>query len=41
MFERTSSELAPWTIVSANDKYNARLQVLETICDRLEAALDV
>ena len=40
MFERTSTEIAPWTIVSANDKYNARLHVLETICDRLEKALE-
>jgi polyphosphate:AMP phosphotransferase len=40
MFERTSSELAPWTLVSADDKYNARLKVLETVCERLERALD-
>jgi len=40
MFERTSTEIAPWTIVSANDKYNARLHVLETVCDRLEDALE-
>jgi AMP-polyphosphate phosphotransferase len=40
MFERTSTEIAPWTIVSANDKYNARLHVLETICNRLEKALE-
>jgi polyphosphate kinase 2 (PPK2 family) len=40
MFERTSTELAPWTIVAANDKYHARLTVMETICHRVERALD-
>jgi AMP-polyphosphate phosphotransferase len=39
MFERTSTEIAPWTLVAANDKRHARLLVLETICDRLEAVL--
>lgn len=39
MFERTSTEVAPWTLVPANDKRGARLMVLETFCDRVEAAL--
>lgn len=39
MIDRTSTELAPWTLVPANDKLGARLQVLETLCDRIEAAL--
>ena len=39
MFARTSTELAPWTLVAANDKRHARLVVLDTICDRLERAL--
>ncbi|PIQ26804.1 polyphosphate:AMP phosphotransferase [bacterium (Candidatus Blackallbacteria) CG17_big_fil_post_rev_8_21_14_2_50_48_46] len=39
MIDRTSTELAPWTIVEANDKYFARIKVLETICERLELAL--
>jgi polyphosphate:AMP phosphotransferase len=39
MIERTSTEFAPWTIVEANDKYHARIRVLETVADRLEDAL--
>jgi polyphosphate kinase 2 (PPK2 family) len=39
MVERTSTRLAPWTLVEANDKSFARLKVLRTIGDRLEAAL--
>ncbi len=40
MFDRTSTEIAPWTIVEANDKHYARIKVLDTLGDRLEAALD-
>ena len=39
MVDRTSTEIAPWTLVEANDKYFARIKVLKTICERLEAAL--
>lgn len=39
MIERTSTRVAPWTLVEANDKYFARIKVLETLCTRLEAAL--
>lgn len=39
MVERTSTELAPWTLVEANSKYYARIKVLKTICERLEAEL--
>lgn len=39
MVDRTSSEIAPWTLVEANDKYHARIKVLRTICERIEAAL--
>jgi polyphosphate:AMP phosphotransferase len=39
MVERTSTELAPWTLVEANSKYYARIKVLKTICERLEAVL--
>ena len=38
MVDRTSSELAPWTLVEANDKRWARIKVLRTINDALEAA---
>jgi polyphosphate:AMP phosphotransferase len=40
MIDRTSTAVAPWTLVEANDKRWARVKVLRTICDRLEAALD-
>ncbi len=39
MIDRTSTEMAPWTLVEANDKNFARVKVLRTICERLEAAL--
>ena len=39
MVERTSTAAAPWTLVEANDKRHARVKVLETCCDTLEAAL--
>jgi len=39
MVDRTSTGLAPWTLVEANDKNFARVKVLKTLCDRLEAAL--
>ncbi|MBI5775647.1 MAG: polyphosphate:AMP phosphotransferase [Verrucomicrobia bacterium] len=39
MVARTSTEFAPWTIVAGNDKKFARIQILKTICKRLEAAL--
>ena len=37
--ERTSTRVAPWTLVEANDKCFARVKVLRTLADRLEAAL--
>jgi polyphosphate kinase 2 (PPK2 family) len=39
MVERTSTDVAPWTLVEADDKYHARLKVLETLAERIEAAL--
>ncbi len=39
MVARTSTERAPWTLVAANDKRHARVQVIETFCERLERAL--
>jgi polyphosphate:AMP phosphotransferase len=38
MVERTSTEIAPWTLVAANDKRHARVMVLRTLCETLEAA---
>lgn len=39
MIERTSNDLAPWVVVPANDKFGARIAILKTICERLEASL--
>ena len=39
MVERTSTHLAPWTLVEANDKNYARIKVLDTVCERLTKAL--
>jgi AMP-polyphosphate phosphotransferase len=39
MVSRTSTEYSPWTLVPGNDKRYARVKVLETLCQRLEAAL--
>ncbi len=39
MVERTSTGMAPWTLVEANSKYYARIKVLKTICKRLEDRL--
>jgi AMP-polyphosphate phosphotransferase len=38
MVDRTSTEIAPWTLVEANDKRFARVKVLRTINQALEAA---
>lgn len=37
MVDQTSNEIAPWTIVEANDKHYARIKILRTICERIEA----
>ena len=39
MIERTSTALAPWTLVASNDKYHARLKVIESLCDRIESVI--
>ena len=39
MVDRTSTGHAPWTLVEAKDKRWARVKVLSTLCDRIEAAL--
>jgi len=36
MFERTSTEWAPWNIIAANYKWHARVKVVRTIIDALE-----
>ena len=40
MIARTDMTHAPWTVVPADDKRFARLQVLRALGDRIEAALD-
>ncbi len=40
MVSRTSTDEAPWTLVEGNNKRHARLKVLDTVAEALEAALD-
>ena len=39
MVDRTSTPNAPWTLVEAEDKKFARVKVLRTLCERIEAML--
>jgi polyphosphate:AMP phosphotransferase len=39
MVERTSTKIAPWTLVEGNDKNFARIKVVSTLADRLEDRL--
>lgn len=39
MIARTDTELAPWTVVEADDKKYARLKVLRTVCEQIEQRL--
>ena len=39
MIDRTSTSAVPWTLVAANNKYYARIKILTTICEALEAKL--
>ncbi|MGC4095128.1 MAG: polyphosphate:AMP phosphotransferase [Polyangiaceae bacterium] len=40
MIERTSTELAPWTLVEAEDKHFARVKVVRSICEAVEGWLE-
>ena len=40
MVDRTSTLVAPWTLVEANDKNFARIKVLRTLCARIEERLE-
>lgn len=40
MVEHTSTSLAPWTLVEANDKRSARIKVLSTACERIAAGIE-
>ncbi len=39
MVDRTSTEIAPWHLISSEDKHAGRIEVLRTLCDTIEAAL--
>lgn len=39
MVDHTSTDIAPWTLVEANDKNFARIKILKTLSQRIEAAL--
>jgi polyphosphate:AMP phosphotransferase len=39
MVDRTGTHSAPWTLVEAEDKNFARIKVLKTLCERIEATL--
>jgi polyphosphate:AMP phosphotransferase len=39
MVDRTSTENAPWTLVEADNKLYARIKILHTLYERLQAAL--
>ncbi len=39
MFEKTSTDNAPWNVIAANYKWNARIKVTKALADALEAAL--
>jgi len=39
MVKRTSTLAAPWTLIAGNDKRFARVQIVNTLADRIEATL--
>ena len=40
MVARTSTLIAPWTLVEGNSKRVARIKCISTVCDRLEKAIE-
>jgi polyphosphate kinase 2 (PPK2 family) len=40
MVRRTSTQYAPWHLVEGDNKRYARVKVVETVCERVEDALD-
>lgn len=40
MVERTSTQLAPWSLIEGNDKRFARVRILKEVCEALEKALE-
>lgn len=41
MFQRTSTEAAPWHVIAADNKRHARIAVLQTVTDILGAGIDL
>ena len=39
MLERTSTEIAPWTLVESEDKCFGRIKILKALCRKIEASL--
>lgn len=39
LIDRTSTQIAPWTLVEANDKRFSRVKILKTFCQRIEEAM--
>jgi polyphosphate kinase 2 (PPK2 family) len=39
MFEKTSPDHAPWTVIAANFKWHARVRVVKTVLDAVDKAL--
>jgi len=39
MVERTSTEIAPWTLVESEDKLYGRIKILKAVCRRIEEML--
>ncbi|MES2480792.1 MAG: polyphosphate:AMP phosphotransferase [Pseudomonadota bacterium] len=40
MIDRTSTDLAPWHVIASDDKLFSRIEVLRTLCERMERALE-
>lgn len=40
MIDRTSTSLAPWHVIEANDKHLARVRTIEAVSDRIAAAFE-
>ena len=40
MFEKTNTDVAPWTVIPANFKWYARVKALKAVCERLSSVLE-
>jgi polyphosphate kinase 2 (PPK2 family) len=39
MFEKTSTDIAPWTVIPANYKWHARVKTIKTVCQAISKVL--